>query len=85
MKSVTLWDKCRGSLIGGAVGDALGYEVEFMSLSAINRTFGDKGITRYAFDGVAHFSDDTQMTLFTAEGLLNGIADGKILNKEKSA
>ena len=27
----TLQDKIRGSLIGGAVGDALGYPVEFMS------------------------------------------------------
>lgn len=73
-----LQDKCRGSLVGGAVGDALGYEVEFMSLSSIVKKFGDRGITRYVtHDGVAEFSDDTQMTLFTAEGLMNGITDTK--------
>ncbi len=67
-------DKCRGSLIGGAIGDALGYEVEFMSLAAILKRFGEKGITHYVkHHGVALFSDDTQMTLFTAEGLLNGV------------
>lgn len=73
-----LLDKCRGSLVGGAVGDALGYEVEFMSLSSIIKRFGAKGITRYVtHNGVAEFSDDTQMTLFTAEGLMNGIIDTK--------
>ena len=74
-----LQDKCRGSLIGGAVGDALGYEVEFMSLSAILRQFGESGITRYVtHNGVAEFSDDTQMTLFTAEGILSAYANGKL-------
>lgn len=72
-------DKCRGSLIGGAVGDVLGYEVEFMSLSAIRKRYGEKGIVNYELDrnGVAEFSDDTQMSLFTAEGLLNAISTEK--------
>lgn len=74
MDYTNLQDKCRGSLVGGAIGDALGYEVEFMSLSSILKKFGDNGITRYVtHDGIAEFSDDTQMTLFTAEGLMNGI------------
>lgn len=73
-----LQDKCRGSLIGGAIGDALGYEVEFMDLAAIRKRFSEKGITRYVLhDGVTRFSDDTQMTLFTLEGLMNGIIDTK--------
>ncbi len=73
-----LQDKCRGSLVGGAVGDALGYEVEFMNLASIRNRFGAKGITRYVLhDGVAQFSDDTQMTLFTLEGLMNGVIDTK--------
>ena len=64
MERSKLQDKCRGSLVGGAVGDALGYEVEFMELSDIRNRFGEKGITRYVLhDGVAQFSDDTQMTL----------------------
>ena len=62
--------KIRGSLIGGAAGDALGYEVEFMSDAAIRARFGPDGITDYELsDGKALFSDDTQMTLFTANGL----------------
>lgn len=78
-----LQDKCRGSLVGGAIGDALGYEVEFMSLGAIRKRFGENGISDYVLhNGVAEFSDDTQMSLFTAEGLLNGIADGKIYETE---
>lgn len=70
-----LRDKCQGSLIGGAVGDALGYEVEFMSLASIRKHFGKDGIHNYVLNSqsVANFSDDTQMTLFTAEGLLNAI------------
>lgn len=74
-----LQDKCRGVLVGGAVGDALGYEVEFMSLSAIRKKYGEKGIDNYELDrnGVAEFSDDTQMSLFTAEGLLNAVSAGK--------
>lgn len=66
-------NKIRGCLIGGAVGDALGYAVEFMKDSEIFRTYGSAGITEYALmNGVAEISDDTQMTLFTANGLLLG-------------
>lgn len=82
--SQNIQDKCRGSLVGGAVGDALGYEVEFMSNAAIRKRFGTCGITDYVTDinGVAEFSDDTQMSLFTAEGLLNAVAAGKRSEKE---
>ncbi len=79
-----LQDKCRGSLVGGAVGDALGYEVEFMSLPEIRKRYGKNGIADYALDrnGVAEFSDDTQMSLFTAEGLLTAIAADKTFEKD---
>lgn len=64
--------------MGGAIGDALGYAVEFMSLSQIQRRYGMGGIRNYALDkGVAVYSDDTQMTLFTAEGLLNAMLSDK--------
>lgn len=84
MRTSNLQDKCRGSLIGGAIGDALGYEVEFMSLAAIRNSFGENGISDYVLDqnGVAEFSDDTQMSLFTAEGLLSAISDGKEFEKD---
>jgi ADP-ribosylglycohydrolase len=59
---------------GGAVGDALGAPVEFMSRAAILRQFGPDGIGDYApaYGGLGKITDDTQMTLFTAEGLLRG-------------
>ena len=65
-------NKVLGSMIGGAAGDALGYAVEFMSYGQIINKYGNKGITRYELnkDGVAEISDDTQMTLFTANGML---------------
>ena len=66
-------DKALGCIVGGAAGDALGYPVEFhSSFEQIRLEYGPAGITRFKFhpDGTAHFSDDTQMTLFTASGLL---------------
>jgi ADP-ribosylglycohydrolase len=65
-------DVVRGCMLGGAVGDALGGPVEFISLSKIKRAFGDSGVTGYVeFGGeTGYITDDTQMALFTAEGLL---------------
>lgn len=56
-------DKIRGSMIGGAVGDALGYQIEF------HQGVTPKMITRFISE-IGIISDDTQMTLFTACGLL---------------
>jgi ADP-ribosyl-[dinitrogen reductase] hydrolase len=72
-KSVTR-ERFLGCLLGGAVGDALGGTVEFMSRSQILQQFGEKGITDYAdvYGGKGKITDDTQMTLYTAEGLLRG-------------
>ena len=83
----TLQDRIRGSLIGGAIGDALGYPVEFIySFEGIQARYGERGITRldtkqHWLDeteqvGKAVLSDDTQMTLFTANGLLNAKRKG---------
>ena len=66
-------DQIRGSMIGGAIGDALGYAVEFSSEREIFGTYGPDGITEYALSGgKALISDDTQMSLFTANGILVG-------------
>lgn len=66
-------DRIRGCLLGGAIGDALGYPVEFMSEERLFETYGKGGIKEYELTrDVAQISDDTQMTLFTANGLLNG-------------
>ena len=72
-------DRFRGCLIGGAAGDALGYAVEFSTLSEIIRKFGESGIKRYELDGgLARISDDTQMALFTANALLFGETRGQM-------
>ena len=65
-------NRFRGCLIGGAVGDALGAPVEFISHDEIVRCFGSQGIRDYvpAYGVLGAITDDTQMTLFTAEGLL---------------
>lgn len=70
-------DKFRGCLVGGAAGDALGYAVEFMSERSIALKYGTEGISEYELEnGKALISDDTQMTLFTANGLLQGTTRG---------
>ncbi len=71
----------RGCIFGGAVGDALGYPVEFLSEEMIFGRYGAKGITAYEKDpatGKALISDDTQMSLFTANGLLVGETRGRM-------
>ena len=81
MASDILLDKILGSLIAGAAGDALGYAVEFMRLSQIKSVYGSSGITEYEKDrvsGKALISDDTQMTLFTANGILVSDTMGRI-------
>lgn len=72
----------RGCLLGGAIGDALGAPVEFMSLAEIRETFGRSGITEYttAFDRKGAITDDTQMSLFSAEGLLRAYVAGVAQN-----
>lgn len=64
--------RCSGALLGGAVGDALGAAVEFMQLDEIRSRFGSQGIVEYAevYGRRGAITDDTQMTLFCAEGLI---------------
>ncbi len=64
--------RIRGCLLGGAIGDALGAPIEFMSYEGIQRRFGEAGVTAYVPIGgrIGVITDDTQMTLFTAEGLM---------------
>lgn len=74
----TIQGRFAGCLLGGAVGDALGAPVEFMKRTEILRRFGPKGITKYApaYGGQGTITDDTQMTLFTAEGLIRAWVRG---------
>jgi ADP-ribosylglycohydrolase len=79
MRGNTMNTYFRGCIIGGAIGDALGWPVEFMHLKEIRKNFGDQGITDLvvAKNGYAEITDDTQMTIFTVEGLLRAENRGR--------
>lgn len=68
--------RVRGSLLGGAIGDALGAPVEFWDLERIHRRCGGEGVREYLAEKVAgvpvygRITDDTQMTMFTVEGTI---------------
>ncbi len=76
--------KFRGCLLGGAAGDALGYSVEFLSREEIEERYGAEGILGYDMtNDIAIISDDTQMTLFTANALLLGKTRRRMRGIEK--
>ncbi len=62
----------RACLKGGAIGDALGWPIEFSRWERIQERFGKNGIQDLVISpkGVAEVTDDTQMTMFTADGLI---------------
>ncbi|MQM28603.1 ADP-ribosylglycohydrolase family protein [Glycomyces albidus] len=74
-QAITRHDRVLGCLIGGAVGDALGYQVEFDAWRFIEAEWGPSGVTEMRVNRV---SDDTQMTLFTVEGLLLAGPGGEV-------
>lgn len=92
MEKNIIQDKIRGSLIGGAIGDALGYPIEFLLTNEkILEKYGPEGITRFDTShwwkkegdpsanisiGKAWISDDTQMTLYTAMAMLDSKGAG---------
>ena len=70
-------ERAWGCILGGALGDAFGYEVEFIKLTGIRQRFGPEGLREAVLhDGKLMVSDDTQMTLFTAEGMFRGLRQG---------
>ena len=86
MEQPTLEDRFLGCIFGLAIGDALGYPVEFMSKRSINHILGPNGVT--GFDSleqpgireniaqpIGAYSDDTQMSLATANGIINSKSD----------
>lgn len=71
--------RLHASLLGGAFGDSLGSEIEFLSLEAIRRQYPD-GISELpSQQGLrGAITDDTQMTLFTAEGIIRAHVRGAL-------
>jgi ADP-ribosylglycohydrolase len=77
----TAAERFTGVVLGSAIGDALGYPVEFASIAAIRARFGDAGVTGYVdyrTEGsrrFAPFSDDTQLAMVVLESLLESRAE----------
>jgi ADP-ribosyl-[dinitrogen reductase] hydrolase len=69
MTAATREERVVGCFLASAVGDALGAEIEFLSLADIRQRHGPDGLTDYA-DDLGSITDDTQMLLFTAEALI---------------
>lgn len=65
-----------GCLFGGATGDAVGYPVEFKTRAEIART----GL--FPPRGRMVVSDDTQMSLYTADGLMSALASEGVRKPE---
>lgn len=64
----------RACLMGGAIGDAMGAEIEFWSLLQIRARFPEGQVRLIPHHGrMGAITDDTQMTLFTAEGILRSV------------
>ncbi len=66
--------KYEGCLIGIAIGDALGAPVESFTLNEIHKRYGTGGISDFdEFRGFKEgsYTDDTQMSLATAAGLID--------------
>lgn len=70
----SLADRVRGCLTGGALGDALGCPVEFVRWNDIRQEYGELGLTSPEhLPGPLLITDDTQMTLYTVDGLLEAL------------
>ncbi len=77
----SLTERVLGCFLGGALGDALGADLEFITASEIAERFGPDGPSglREAYGVHGAITDDTQMTLFTAEGLIRGSVANRML------
>jgi len=74
-------DYVLGSLLGGAIGDALGAPIEFQKLAYIREKFGQSGLKEFQeHNGLnaGSITDHTQMVLFTAEGLIRSRVRGEL-------
>jgi ADP-ribosylglycohydrolase len=58
----SLEERFRGCVLGLAIGDALGYATEFLSIPEIHKRYGPLGIQDLPGDPALH-SDDTQMSV----------------------
>jgi len=71
---ITMRSRYEGAILGLAIGDALGWPVEFLSLDAIRAQYGPNGVANLVPSGchpAGMFTDDTQMSLAIAQAILS--------------
>ena len=72
----------RGCLLGMAVGDAMGYPVDSLSLRDIRDNYGPNGLLGYDLaNGYADVTSYTQLGAFTCNGLLIALTRGQMMGK----
>ncbi len=78
MSTPSLRSRARGCLLGGALGDSLGAEIEFWTHRQIIERYGLDGPDdlEVAYGVQGAITDDTQMTLWTADGCLRAYLRG---------
>jgi len=72
-REISARERYEGALLGFAIGDAFGYPVRNMEYSEICQRFEKHGCLELAVSkqtNTALFTDATQMTLFTADGIV---------------
>lgn len=70
--------RCRGCLLGLAVGDAMGFTVDASTWEEIRRDYGPNGLLGYDLvNGTAEVSSHTQIAAYAANGLILAINRGK--------
>ncbi|MDR7302463.1 ADP-ribosylglycohydrolase family protein [Haloactinomyces albus] len=80
----SLTERVLGCFLGGALGDALGADLAVSTAEEITERFGPNGPTglHEAYGVHGAITDDTQMTLFTAEGLIRAGIARRTLGRE---
>ena len=72
----------RGCLLGLAVGDAMGYPVDSLTLQEICDAYGPNGLLGYeTVNGYADVTSYTQLAAFTCNGLLLAMTRGQLTGK----
>src|SRR5688572_25720635 len=78
--ALSMTSRCEATVLGAAIGDAMGHPTEFLSVREIERRFGPLGVQGYELyierEGVrfAPYTDDTQMAEVVLRTLLEGRA-----------
>ncbi|MFW9851176.1 MAG: ADP-ribosylglycohydrolase family protein [Candidatus Thorarchaeota archaeon] len=71
---VTQQERYEGCMLGLAIGDAIGAATEFLTYDEIRRRFPPNGVDHFqSFRGMrpGSYTDDTEMSIAVAKGLLN--------------